>query len=77
MFYEGNSRDNLEENLNVRGYLEEFIKNLPQNIKVCLCGDHVFQQNILGAEEDDLRPTSSKGWNLYSRTPKEEQGKVA
>ena len=77
MCYEGDSRDNLEENLGVKGFLESFISDLPKNIQVLLCGDHMFLQNILGADEDKLSPTSDEGWNLYSCTSKEHKKVVA
>ena len=77
MCYEGDSRDNLEENLGVKGFLESFISDLPKNIQVLLCGDHMFLQNILGADEDKLSPTSDEGWNLYSCTLKEHNKVVA
>ena len=71
MFYEGDSRDNLEENLGKNGFLDDFIKSLPPRFKVFLCGDHVFLQNILGDESDKLSPTTVDGWNLYSKTTKD------
>ena len=75
--HEGDSRDNLEENLGKSQFLENFVKTLPSNVRVFLCGDHMFLQNILGSEADELSPTSDLGWNLYSKTSKEQKKQVA
>ena len=69
--YEGDSRDNLEENLGEPGFLDGFVKGLPASMQVFLCGDHMFLQNILGSETDDLSPNSNDGWHLYQVTGKD------
>lgn len=75
MCYESDSRDNLEENMTKPNFLENFLKNLPQNVNPFLCGDHMFLQSILG-REGELSPTTDTGWNLYSVTKKEDKKRV-
>ena len=69
---EGDSRNDLEENLGGPGFLDGFVKGLSSSMQVFLYGDHMFLQNILGSETDHLSPNSNDGWNLYQVTEKVE-----
>ncbi|KAJ8040128.1 hypothetical protein HOLleu_14336 [Holothuria leucospilota] len=61
MFYEKDSRDNLEENLGYPSQFDRFLSQSPD--KFFLSGDEMFLVSML--TESGLGPTSIKGWNIY------------
>ncbi|KAJ8050589.1 hypothetical protein HOLleu_03851 [Holothuria leucospilota] len=71
IFYEDDSRDNLEENLGFPdGHLNREIQAAQQqDHQFFLSGDEMFLEHILG-DEGELSPISSTGWNIYSSYPK-------
>lgn len=69
IFYEADSRDNLEENL---GYpncpLDAFfLKKMQNNHTFYITGDEMFLEALLDGNKQ-LSPTSSEGWNIYSQS---------
>ena len=70
LFYESDSRDNLEENLNVgsSNILDDFISQEPMHSDITkhvyLGGDHMFVQAILDGS-NKLGPLTDSGWNFY------------
>ena len=67
LFYESDSRDNLEENvLKPRNAINEFISSTP-NITCFLAADEMFTQACLDGS-GKLDPKSKEGWNIYSKT---------
>ena len=76
LFYESDSRDNLEENIGKNNFLERFLSNSPPNFHFYLAGDHMFVQAILDGS-DKLGPLTERGWNLYHECDKEQKKEVA
>lgn len=75
LFFEGDSRDNLEENLGYpNSWLDDFIKRA-SGMGDCfyLCGDEMFIESILDGR-NELSPMSKQGWNIYSACRIEEKG---
>lgn len=72
IFYEKDSRDNLEENLEF-GYsdwLNCFVLSQQRSgNSVFLTGDEMFLEHVLDGL-GDLSPASSEGWNLYTKVHK-------
>ena len=70
LFYESDSRDNLEENLNMgsSNILDDFISQEPMHDDITkhvyFGGDHMFVQAILDGS-NKLSPQTDSGWNLY------------
>ena len=74
IFYESDSRDNLEENLFNNNFAASFMANHPENTYY-LCGDEMFVEKILDGS-NFLGPLTETGWNLYSVTPKAQKDQV-
>ena len=77
IFYEGDSRDNLEVNLVPNGVniLEQLIESKKCD-KFFLTGDEMFLIKILDGS-NELSPVSETGWNLYHKCSKADKGRVA
>ncbi|KAJ8050283.1 hypothetical protein HOLleu_03423 [Holothuria leucospilota] len=79
MFYEKDSRDNLEENLDYgrTDWLNEYLKDMQnKGDAVYLTGDEMFLEHILDGS-GELSPSSEYGWNIYSRVSKEQKSAVS
>lgn len=71
LFYESDSRENLEENLK-NNFIENGISNSSPNTVYFLGEDHMFVQACLdGLGVLGLLPDT--GWNLYCECPKEQK----
>lgn len=69
IFYESDSRDNLEENLGFpSSYLNDFFgAKMRRNNSFFITGDEMFLEALLDGNKV-LSPTSDLGWNIYSET---------
>ena len=74
IFYESDTRDNLEENVTAP-VLDSLYNSLTAQDQLYLAGDEMFLEHILD-DEDKLSPTSVSGWNVYSETDKDSKGNV-
>ncbi|KAJ8050218.1 hypothetical protein HOLleu_03332 [Holothuria leucospilota] len=74
LFYEGDSRDNLEENLGFpNSWLNKFIeKESTKGDHFFLCGDEMFLEAMLDGK-NELSPTSNDGWNIYTKCTKDQK----
>lgn len=75
MFYESDTRDNLEENLGFPdGDLNSEIVTAQKNGHIFyLCGDEMFLEHML-ADQGEPGPTMDTGWNIYSNYSKNDWG---
>ena len=76
LFYESDSRDNLEENLVKGNFLENWIASCPQTMTFYLSRDHMFVQACLDGS-NVLGPLTNTGWNIYHECHKEQKQEVA
>ena len=74
IFYESDSRDNLEENTKKTDVLSSFISN--SDHEHYLSGDMMFIQHIMDGD-NKLGPLTDMGWNLYSEQPKSQMNEVS
>lgn len=75
LFYESDSRDNLEENLAKCNFMERLLSSSTEMV-FYLGGDEMFLQKMLDGS-DVLGPLKEKGWNIYHECPKESKKEVA
>ncbi len=76
IFYESDSRDNLEMNIQASNFIENFISESKTCSNFYLCGDEMFTIKMLDGSKQ-LSPTSEFGWNFYHRAGKEQKSEVA
>lgn len=79
IFYEKDSRDNLEENLGygTTNWLNRYIKDRQDaGNTVYLTGDEMFLEHMLDGN-GELSPTSQCGWNIYSKVNKAQKSAVS
>ena len=80
LFYESDSRDNLEENLMKPNFVADFITNCNGNnapaIEFYLTGDEMFNVAMLDGQ-GALGPLTPLGWNLYSVTGTSQKSEVS
>ena len=75
IFYESDSRDNIEENLGISCQLDECFKRQSQD-KFYLCGDEMFLEAVLNGS-GELGPTTNTGWNIYHTCDKNSKAVTA
>ena len=75
IFYESDSRDNLEENLGMPCKLDECFKRKPQDT-FYLSGDEIFLEAVLNGS-GELGPTTNTGWNIYHTCDKNSKAVTA
>jgi hypothetical protein len=71
IFYESDSRDNLEMNIGFNNIFDQLQSVHPDN-DYYLCGDEMFLIKILDGSKE-LSPTSATGWNFYHKANKEQK----
>ena len=77
IFYESDSRDNLEMNLGQDNFTDRMVKEESgKGSKFYLCGDEMFLIKVLDGSKQ-LSPTSEFGWNFYHRAGKEQKKETA
>ena len=75
IFYESDSRDNLEENLGSKNFISEYKSKHCTQSKFYLSGDEMFLEKMIDGS-NILGPLSDCGWNIYSAWDKEHKSKV-
>ena len=75
VFYESDSRDNLEQNLNGEYSLGSMISATSNHVKSFLGGDEMFLESLLDGSHV-LGPLTDRGWNIYNECPQEQKKEV-
>ena len=76
VFYEGDSRDNIEVNLGFPSTSDEALKSMTDSNTFYLAGDEMFLESVLDGSQV-LSPLSDAGWNIYSNDTKASKGDKA